>query len=248
MKYQNPELRQMLAAEYALGTLRGAARRRFERLLARDPALAAERNLWEQRLAGLALRVAPVAPRELVWAAIDRSINSSKTAALPERKHFQDVNFWRAWAIAASVACFGVAFKLWQQVSEGPQMIPSPFVVQVPVKQPATYVAMLQPGGDTQFQLSLAPDKGLFKVSASGSKHPVDYNKRSLELWVLDDAGKPHSLGVMPEQGEMQMPWPKDMPMPNKPVLAVSDEPKGGSPTGQPTGPVLTAGPVLRSL
>lgn len=33
MNYRNPERIDRLAAEYALGTLRGPARRRFERLL-----------------------------------------------------------------------------------------------------------------------------------------------------------------------------------------------------------------------
>jgi anti-sigma-K factor RskA len=32
----------------------------------------------------------------------------------------------------------------------------------------------------------------------------------------------------------------------NIPALAISLEPKGGSPTGQPTGPILFTGPVIR--
>ena len=39
MRYADPDLRDRLAAEYALGTLRGPARRRFERLLAGDARL-----------------------------------------------------------------------------------------------------------------------------------------------------------------------------------------------------------------
>ena len=39
MNYTDPELRERLAADYALGTLRDPARKRFERLLADDPGL-----------------------------------------------------------------------------------------------------------------------------------------------------------------------------------------------------------------
>ena len=39
MNIHTPPLRDSLAAEYVLGTLHGAARQRFERLLAAHPAL-----------------------------------------------------------------------------------------------------------------------------------------------------------------------------------------------------------------
>ena len=53
MKYQDAKLRRMLAAEYVLGTLRGPARRRFERLARSDTALRAEQHFWEAQLGRL---------------------------------------------------------------------------------------------------------------------------------------------------------------------------------------------------
>ena len=53
MNYQNARLRRLLAAEYVLGTLRGPARRRFERLARGDAALRAEQYFWEARLGQL---------------------------------------------------------------------------------------------------------------------------------------------------------------------------------------------------
>lgn len=247
MKYENARLRQMLAAEYVLGTLRGRARARFERLFRGNPAIAAEVHYWEQRLTGLGLRLKPQAPRELVWAEIDRRINAGrKVAGLPAGGRASTVNLWRVWAVAASVACLGLGLKLWQQISAEPQLIEVPKIITVQVPMP--YVAILQPGGDVKFVLALSPEKSTIKVAVSGSKPPVDYLKRSLELWVLDEGGTPHSLGVMPESGEAEMPMPKGVPMPKSPTLAISDEPKGGSTTGLPTGPVLTAGPAIRAL
>ena len=54
MNYGDPTLRDHLAAEYALGTLRGRARRRFERLMAEDAGL---RALVEAFTKALEIRV-----------------------------------------------------------------------------------------------------------------------------------------------------------------------------------------------
>ena len=47
MDYAQPPLADALAAQYAAGTLRGAARRRFEALLPGHPALRAALALWQ---------------------------------------------------------------------------------------------------------------------------------------------------------------------------------------------------------
>lgn len=75
MKYDDPELRDALAAEYALGTMPGAARRRFEKLLAKDPALGRRVEWWEQRLNELGGGLPPVAPPPGLKQAIERRID-----------------------------------------------------------------------------------------------------------------------------------------------------------------------------
>ena len=67
MNYQNARLRRLLAAEYVLGTLRGPARRRFERLARGDAALRAEQYFWEARLGQLLGAVTPVVPAPNAW-------------------------------------------------------------------------------------------------------------------------------------------------------------------------------------
>jgi anti-sigma-K factor RskA len=65
---------------------------------------------------------------------------------------------------------------------------------------------------------------------------------RDLELWQIPaGATKPASLGVIPQDGKIVTPGVQTGTM-----LLVSLEPKGGSPTGQPTGPVLYAGKLSR--
>src|SRR5262245_58796403 len=82
MNYRDPELRERLAAEYALGTLRGAARQRFERLMAADVALRQLVEGWELRLNALADNARPVAPPAGLWPAIERRLGP-ETAAAP---------------------------------------------------------------------------------------------------------------------------------------------------------------------
>lgn len=64
---------------------------------------------------------------------------------------------------------------------------------------------------------------------------------RSLELWAISPGGKPHSLGLLNTQQPTQLALAAKMPDAGF-TLAISLEPHGGSPTGQPTGAVLYSG------
>jgi hypothetical protein len=75
MKPDDRNLRDALAAEYVLGTLAGAARARFERLLARDPDLADHVRAWEQRLGALVAALPPVPPPDRVRRAIEARLD-----------------------------------------------------------------------------------------------------------------------------------------------------------------------------
>ncbi len=55
-----------------------------------------------------------------------------------------------------------------------------------------------------------------------------------LELWAFKSGEEPHSLGEVTAYGTTKLP-----PLAAGTVLAVSLEPKGGSPTKLPTGPSL---------
>jgi len=69
----------------------------------------------------------------------------------------------------------------------------------------------------------------------------------SLELWALPRGGKPKSLGLISgNKGVLQLAAVADKALADVPMLAVSLEPKGGSPTGSPTGPVLYSGPCVK--
>jgi anti-sigma-K factor RskA len=65
---------------------------------------------------------------------------------------------------------------------------------------------------------------------------------RALELWAIA-GGPPRSLGLVAATGDHRI--LAEGAVPRDGVLAVSLEPAGGSPTGQPTGPVLYQGKIL---
>jgi anti-sigma-K factor RskA len=72
---------------------------------------------------------------------------------------------------------------------------------------------------------------------------------RVMELWLIETAdAAPVSLGVVGRDGEgvMVIEAPMRARLSEGAVLAVSLEPQGGSPTGQPTGPVIASGEVRR--
>lgn len=74
MNYQTPERRRALAADYAIGLMQGAARRRFEMLLLDDAALREELAQWQESLAPLTDALPEEVVPERVWEGIQARI------------------------------------------------------------------------------------------------------------------------------------------------------------------------------
>ena len=87
MNYLLPVRLDRLAREYALGTLAGPARRRFERVVRSSPAASMAVDVWRRRLSVLDLAAAPVQPPESTWHGIERRLfsgpNQSASTATP---------------------------------------------------------------------------------------------------------------------------------------------------------------------
>ena len=88
----------------------------------------------------------------------------------------------------------------------------------------------------------IAETKALELVRETGDARPG----RVLELWLIaEGSDAPMSLGVLPDDAETRFTLSPDVAQQlTNGVLAISDEPSGGSPTGAPTGDVLAIGPV----
>ncbi len=211
----------MQAAELALGVLAGAERFAVQRRAEREPAFAALVVHWEERLSPWATEIAEVAPPPQVWERI--------AAALPAQKNqsiWQSLAFWRGLTLATgalAAACIGALIYL----GNAPQ-------------QPPLFAA-IDGGGHHHFVATL--DKNSGSIAVVPASYTAD-TTRVPELWLIPSDGKPRPLGLLRADTATTLTLSHDMlaHAVSNAVLAVSLEPQGGSPTGQPTGPVIATG------
>jgi len=216
---------QLLAVEYVVGVLGAAERREVEQRLGREPALASEVAFWEERLTGLADVVLPVSPSDDVWSRIETAIGPT-----PRRPSvWQSLAFWRACTIAsASLAAASIAGLV--------------YVGLVPAARTPLVATLSGSAGQPNFvaTVTASGDNLLIVPAALLTNDP-----RAFELWLIPGGEtRPRSLGLVHPGQPIRLEIPADLTGRLAPdaTLAVSLEPPGGSPTGQPTGPVIAAG------
>ena len=230
-----PELRERLAAEYALGTLRGRARDRMRRWMREDAALARAVAEWEARLAPLAQAVQPVRAPARVWDGIEARLGR-RAAARPAggtgRASGARSASWRAarWPPCSPWSC------CCRRRSRAPAE-----------SMPAAYIAVLSDPKTQRPVLVATAARQDARLSVRALDPAILVAGRSLELWAVPRKGGPRSLGLVEaEQATLQLAAAADRSLGDVPLLAVSLEPRGGSPTGAPTGPVLYSGPCVK--
>jgi anti-sigma-K factor RskA len=226
MDYGKSDLADALAADYVIGTLRGAARRRFEALLPAHAELRQATVAWHERLMPLTAVLPPVQPSSEVWRRISDRLDRRKQESAGGA--WQRLAFWRGLTAFASVAAIGLALLLGN-----PRAVPPPIVVVLAATDAAASGAATSP--------IVASISGDGKTLVTRPIVPVAMRAdRSLELWAVPKDGAPRSLGVLPNNGGV-------VALPGRVLagadtLAVTVEPAGGSPTGAPTGPIVYAG------
>ncbi len=230
MRFDRLPLLDALCGEYLLGTLRGGARRRFERALRDEPLAALRLRHWQAIFTPRYATMIESKPSPRVWRTLERELG---LASYRSPWH-QRAGFWRGWAVAATAA---LVLALGLQFS--PQQPKAPQVAQV------VQIALLS-GKDPAASVSahLARDGRTLVLHAT--RPVVAGPSQSYELWVIPAAGgDPVSVAVL---GSLDIQFTvasahSDLLRPGA-TLAVSTEPAGGSPTGKPTGPVILAGKI----
>ncbi len=236
MDYGRPDRADRLAAAYALGELRGPARRRFEALLPAHAALRSALRDWNDRLMPLTAAVAPEAPSAAVWPRIEARLGSRPTAAeaAEPRLWWRRIGVWRLTSALVGGAALGLALLLGAPGPVQPPIV----VVLASATPPAT-------GG-------VAPASFVASISGDGRalvttplQNVALQQDRAFELWSLPaGGGAPRSLGLISPSGTTVV--ERERLVAGAEALAVTLEPAGGGPGGKPSGPVVFVGKLPR--
>ncbi len=227
----NEKLLERLSSEYALGTLKGGARRRFEKLLPASPVLRRAVAEWQDRLVPMA-EFAPVAhPSPQVWRKLVQQLRLEQTSAAKT----DGVGFWNRLAF-------------WRGLGLASTVLATILVGVLVVKQfeitalGSTYVAMLSDDQSKPIAV-VTGDPIRHQLTIRLVSNQVIAADRSLELWAVPKTGAPRSLGLLASDGSITLPLPDNASPQSIPLLAVTLEPKGGSPKADgPTGPIVFKG------
>lgn len=220
MNYQTTALRRALAADYAVGLMPATARRRFDALLLEDAELRVELGHWQDALASLTGALPERAVPEYVWEGIKARIEP-QVLHVPAKKPF-----WMNLRLLA--AAFGIVIAVLAGV-----------------------LYQRDTGEHYNVTLVNADHQPALRIQAFTDHLQIEpmtlaavERARVLELWAIPTGGKPISLGLVPASGKgrIQLNKAQQALLIAPLTLAVSLEPQGGSPTGQPTGPVLYQG------
>ncbi len=268
-----PDLLDRLAGEYALGVLRGGARKRFERMAQQDQRVRAAIEAWQARIEAMPELAPSVPPPAHVWAGVERRLafasapsaahgvertapQSSRARALLEQKRprwFESLAFWRGWSIGATGLALAAVVALAVTLR--------PFAPQsgAPIEQTAqtspsgaakiervAYVAALVPPDQPKsptMALVMWDDKNAMASVHRMSGGDAPPPGKSEQLWGVMRDGRMVSLGMLPAGAVVDM---KVHAMNVYVKLAVSVEPMGGSRRADgPSGPVVCEGALM---
>lgn len=242
MNYLKEDRLNALAAEYVVGTLRGKARTRYQKLMMQYQAVSDATAQWEQYLTGFAETLPPVTPPANVWegiqiklghkaandAGIATGVNTPSDSGQVLDFEKEKQKRWKNLSFLSTAAALVLAVLLIVM-----QPIPAPEV---------SHIAVVNNADNTPLWVIEVSDETMnVKVTDAF----VALADKDYELWMVPANGEaPISLGLMPEANGDTRVTPDILLSQSIAALAVSLEAPGGSVTGSPT-EVLYIAPIV---
>ena len=251
MKHISSKIGEQLAAEFVLGTMPRRTRQRFEALLKTSPQLRKAVAEWESRLTPMATAVSEVMPPAHVWKTIQNRVSGNR-APRQERQSQQSLSnwwtslgFWRTTAAFATISMFALGLLILAPAGIDPATNSVEFdpavnsmmvvVMEDPQTQAAAMTASWEPGGESSHRM--------LRLRVVG--HAEMAPDTTWELWALPrDDSAPVSLGLITTHELQMLRIPESLakPLDDAWGLGMTVEPMGGSPSGQPSEPMLYTG------
>lgn len=229
--HHHPETIDRLAAEYALGTLRGGAQRRFEVLEKTRPDIHRAVWAWHEHLQGMLVAEKPMDVPAGQWDQLEtRLFGPPKTATKPA---------WMRWfgpipagSLALGLLLGTVIMPVWESLHGGAAQ----------TQLPESYVGVLATADNKPGLIVSSLRKGLtldIKQLLAVSVSPEE----TLYLWTIDKDGKVQGIGPVPSGKFVSVALPQESEKLffTAVELAVSVEPKNGQPK-QPGGAFVYRG------
>jgi anti-sigma-K factor RskA len=251
----NPELLDRLASAYALGTLRGGARRRFESLAREQAPVRAAALVWQSRVASFNELQGSETPAPVVWTRIHNLVRAdieSKAMAAAQQPApksqgwWASLGLWRGASAAGALATvLAVVTLVGQREHFGARI--DQLQAQLSAQPQIEYVAVLNDDNASASMLVTFDPKSR-KLTLQRVGGYQEASDKSLQLWALPPGAAPRSLGVLNPDKLLQL-AAAEGDVREVPTLAISLEPKGGVPSATgPTGPVLFKGALIQKM
>ena len=218
----------ILSAEYALGLLDEAERVAARQRIADDVDLASRVDWWREHFEGLSADC-HAEPSASLWSRIDATLPRNDNAAARTGQ-------WRAAAIAAMIMV----------VILGTSMVlrPMPPPVRSVTTPAAVPVLLASIAGDGGVAATIAYDSAAARLTIVPGA--LDTSQHDAELWIIPAGGTPHSLGTINPVQSTSKQAPADARefIALGATFAITLEPRGGSPSGKATGPIVATGKI----
>lgn len=227
-RYQNPEIFELLAMEYAVGGLHGRAKKRFEALMETHFYLRATVEAYEHKFAHLVELLPDEQPSDAVWKNLDAHINADSVEI-----HNEKTAWWRALFNTKTYGLLASALLVSAVLMFNPM-----------TGSAIAYTAVLESTSHTAMAVTKISQADM-KLRIEMMKQPNIPDNMQLALWCHPkNGGKPVMMGIIATSGETVIRIDKQewQNFKNVGLLAISIEPKKMKASDKSSGDVLLKG------